>query len=312
MKRFVKILKWTSIVLLLIIAGLLTAVYSRQNLKFTAPYPDIKASNDSVVIARGRHLVYTTAHCINCHSKHNADSLIAAGLEVPLSGGVLFDLELGKIYSKNITSDNETGIGKYTDGEIARVLRFGVHPDGRPVYDFMPFHNMTDDDLTAVISYLRTQTPVVNKVPNNQLNFMGKAVNAFLVTPVGPEGEPPKSIKQDTSAEYGRYITLYVAECNGCHTKRDMAGRYIGEPFAGGNDVEGYLTPNLTPDSTARIFGWTKETFIRRFRAGKLIPDSPMPWNSFRNMTDEELTAIYNFLRTTKPVKNLVPLKPKA
>ena len=72
------------------------------------------------------------------------------------------------------------------------MLRYGVHPDGRPVYDFMPFHNMTDEDLTAIISYLRTQDPVKNQVPNNQLNFMGKAVRAFLVTPVGPEGEPAK------------------------------------------------------------------------------------------------------------------------
>jgi len=312
MKRFRKILEWTGIILLVLIVGLVTAVYSRQNLKFTAPYPEIKTSTDSAVIARGRHLVYSSAHCINCHSTHNADSLVAAGLEVPLSGGVLFNLDLGKIYSKNITSDKETGIGKYNDGEIARALRYGVHPDGGPVYDFMPFHNMCDDDLTAVISYLRTQSPVQNVVPENELNFVGKTVRAFLVVPVGPDGEPAKSVKQDTTAEYGKYLTLYVAECNGCHTKRDLAGKFIGEPFAGGNDIDGYLAPNLTPDSTARIFGWTKEIFIRRFRAGKLIPDSPMPWNSFRNMTDDELTAIYHYLRSTNPVKNAVPLKAKS
>src|SRR4030095_12276220 len=114
-----KILKWTGIVVLTLIVALTIVTASRQNLKYDAPYPNMKASTDSAVIARGKHLVTGAAHCINCHSTQKVDSLVDAGKSVSLSGGVMFDLEVGKIYSKNITPDRETGIGKYTDREIA-------------------------------------------------------------------------------------------------------------------------------------------------------------------------------------------------
>jgi len=302
MKRIKKIAKWTGLILFLLITGLSLTIASRQNLHYDAPYPNIHASTDSTVIARGKHLVYSSAHCIDCHHKGNPDSLIALGQEVPLSGGFVFDLPFGKIYSKNITSDKETGIGKYTDAEIARALRYGVHPDGTVVFDFMPFHNTSDEDLTAIISFLRTQHPVHNPVPDHQPNLMGNIVKAFLVKPAGPVGEVPKTVSPDTTAAYGRYIALHLAECNGCHTRRDMTGAFVGEPFAGGNNIEGFMTPNLTPDPSGRIYKWTKQDFINRFHKGRLIPGTPMPWNSFRRMTDDELTALYNFLKTLKPV----------
>lgn len=307
MKKLKKILKWTGIVLLILITTLSITVAARQNLKFDAPYPDIKASLDTAVINHGRHLVYTTAHCINCHYKGNADSIISLGQEVPLTGGYVFDLPVGKIYSKNITPDNETGIGRRTDAEIARMLRYGVRPDGTAVFDFMPYHNTSDEDLTAIISFLRSQKPVHNKVPDHEPNILGYVVKAFLVKPVGPTGEPVKSVKQDSSAAYGEYLAMHVSECNGCHTKRDMTGAFIGEPFAGGNDIEGFMSPNLTPHSSGRIYGWTKQNFIDRFRMGKLYPKSPMPWNSFKRMTDDELSAIYEYLHTIKPVKAVYP-----
>ena len=301
MKKLKKTIKWTGIIVLALIGGLAITVMARQNVKYEAPYPNIIASTDSAVIARGKHLVYSSAHCIDCHNKQNSDSLINLGQEVPLSGGVAFELPVGKIYTKNITPDKETGIGRYSDGEIARALRYGVHPNGTAVFDFMPFHNTSDEDLTAIISYLRAQKPVKNRVPDHELNAIGKAVNAFMIKPVGPTGEVPKVVKPDTTAVYGKYLALSVAECSGCHTKRNLAGEFTGASFAGGNEIDGFITPNLTPDSSGKIFNWSKELFIERFRMGKLIPKSPMPWNSFKRMTDDELTAIYHFLRTLKP-----------
>lgn len=303
MRRLKKTIKWTVVTLLLLITGVTVTVLARQNLKYVASYPDIKASADTAVIARGKHLIYSSAHCIDCHNKVNPDSLISLGQEIPLTGGVLFKLPVGEIYSKNITPDKETGIGNFTDAEIARALRYGVHPDGTAVYDFMPFHNTSDEDLTAIISYLRAQKPVRNEVPQNELNTVGKIVKAFMVKPVGPDGEVPKAVAPDTTDLYGKYLALSVAECNGCHTERNLAGKFIGEPFAGGSNIDGFITPNLTPDSSGRIFNWTREMFIDRFRMGKLIPKSPMPWNSFKRMTDAELTAVYNYLKTIKPVK---------
>jgi mono/diheme cytochrome c family protein len=223
-------------------------------------------------------------------------------------------LPIGKIYAKNITPD-KTGIGNMTDAEFARALRYGVRRDGKALFDFMPFHNTSDEDLVAIISYLRHQPPVKNEVPENTLNLVGKAVNAFLLKPAGPVGEIPASIKQDTSVVYGQYLANNVANCRGCHTNRDlMTGAFTGEDYAGGLKMEevtdsgtySITTPNLTPDPTGRIKGWSQEQFIKRFRTGKLISQSHMPWGPFSRMSDDELKAIYNFLQTVKPVHNEV------
>jgi mono/diheme cytochrome c family protein len=309
MRRFKKILKWTGIILLLILTGLTVTVMARQNITYERPYPNITASADSNVILRGKHLVFGAAHCADCHSKANADSLINLGQRVDLTGGVVFDLPVGKIYSRNITPDKETGIGNFTDAEIARALRYGVHRDGTVVFDFMPFHDLSDEDMTAIISYLRAQKPVKNKVPETSLNLLGKAVKAFMVKPVGPSGEVPKQVKKDSSAIYGEYLANNVANCRGCHTIRTLSGEYTGEFYAGGGDIDGFITPNITPDSTSRIFGWSEKNFLDRFRMGKLVKKSPMPWQSFGRMSDEELKAIYAYLKTLNPVKTVTEKK---
>src|SRR5688572_32788615 len=125
-----KILKWTGLVLLFIILGVTITVLARQNVVYERPYPAIAASTDSSVILKGKHLVFGAGHCADCHFKGNSDSLLKLGKEVPLTGGIVFDLPVGKIYSGNITPDKETGIGNLTDAEIARTLRYGVHADG--------------------------------------------------------------------------------------------------------------------------------------------------------------------------------------
>lgn len=307
-----KFLKWTGIILLFIIAGLFIIIAVRQNRKFDAPYPAIRASADSTIIARGKAIIFGPAHCANCHAPAEMEQQVSRGIEAPLSGGQVFDLPIGKIYSKNITPD-KTGIGDMTDAEFARALRYGVRRDGTALFDFMPFHNTSDEDLIAIISYLRHQPPVTNEVPENKLNLLGKTVNAFLLKPAGPIGEVPASIKRDTSVLYGQYLANNVANCRGCHTNRDlMTGAFTGEDYAGGLKMEAVTdagtysitTPNLTPDPTGRIKGWSQEQFINRFRIGKLIPQSHMPWAPFSRMSDDELKAIYNFLQTVKPVRN--------
>jgi mono/diheme cytochrome c family protein len=308
MKKF---FKWTGIIILILVVGVTIVTATRQHLKYEAPYPDIHASADSAIIAKGKHIIFGAAHCVNCHSTANADSLILLGQDVPLSGGLKFELPFGNFYTKNLTPDSATGIGRYTDGEIARVLRYSVHANGEAVPAFMATQNLSDEDLTAIISYLRSTKPVYNKVPDNKLNIMGRIIMAYLVKPVGPSVEIPKSLNNDTSAQYGKYLANVVANCNGCHTKRDMTGAYVGEPFGGGGPFEepGLPTltpPNLTTDSTSRIFGWTQEDFVNRFRVGKTIPHTHMPWNAFKRMNEDELKAIYNYLKTLKPVKNYV------
>lgn len=307
-----KILKWTGITVLLLIAGIVIATASRQHLTYDAPYPDIKASSDSVVIARGRHIVLGPGHCVDCHSPvRNTDSLLALGQEVPLTGGFAFDLPFGKFYTRNLTPDASTGIGHYSDAELGRLLRYSVKKNGEAALPFMPFQEMSDEDLTAIVSYLRSLKPVSNKVPDHQYNLLGRVIKAFMIKPSGPAGQPPVSVPEDSTADYGKHMVMAVANCNECHTRRDGVGNYVGEHMAGGNEFreEGkptLVTPNLTPDPSGRIFNWSEEDFIRRFRMGRTIPYSHMPWESYRRMSDTELKAIYNYLRTIKAVKTEV------
>ena len=322
MKKILKILKWIGIGIGVIVIGFIIFVFSASNKKYDAPYPEITASRDSSIIARGEYLAYGPAHCVDCHSPLSYFKQKMNGEKVPLSGGMDFILPPGNIYAPNITPDPETGIGSFTDGEIARALRYGVKHDGSPLVDFMPFYYISDEDLTAIVSFLRYSTPVKNKRPANKWNFLGKAVHAFgLIKPMG-DGIIPPTPERDSTAAYGKYLAESVANCRGCHTDRNlMTGAYVGIDYAGneqfevldanGNIIEGkhLVTPNLTPDQeTGRIALWPQDAFIARMRAGAAIPGTPMPWGPYRNMSDNDLKAIYKYLHSLEPVKQATPV----
>lgn len=318
MKKFLRILKWMVICLTGILVLFIGFVYLRKNRTYEAPMPNIAASKDSAVIARGKYLVYGPAHCAHCHTPNNLMAKVDSGLIVPMSGGHKFDFgDIGIIYSPNITTDPETGIGKNTDGELARVLRYGVKRDGTALFDLMPFYDLSDSDITAIISFLRTLEPVKNDVPKNERTFLANALYAFgAISPVGlkTEGRPPllKTITPDSTVKYGEYLAKYVANCYGCHTDRNLqTGEFTGEPFAGGlrlpsevNPANTLVSPNITADpETGRLAGYTEESFIKRFRAGRLVEESMMPWGPYSRMDDLELKALYRYLKTVKPVK---------
>jgi mono/diheme cytochrome c family protein len=314
MRKVMKFLGWGFLgaVGLLCIAVLLL---SRRT--YDAPLPRIVSSKDPEVIARGRYLAYGPAHCVDCHGAAGQAAKAAAGEggDIPLSGGFEFRLPVGIIRTPNLTADLETGIGGMSDGEIARALRYGVGRDGRALAPFMPFANLSDEDLTALVSFLRSQAPVRNEVVVRELNPLGLAVVAFAIRPQGPTREVPKKVVAEATAEYGRYLVEDVGNCVGCHTQRDMVtGKFIGAPLAGGNEMRSeaspdspirFVSPNLTPHpTTGRLANWTEEVFVARFHLGRGAEGSPMPWKSFGRMNDTDLRAIYRYLSGVAPVEN--------
>ena len=299
--------------LLTVIIVFIALVASKQNKTWKAPYPDIRAVSDSAVLAHGEYLFYGPGHCLECHTDIAGYPKVVLGERLPPSGGFEFMLPIGIARTPNITSDKETGIGNLGDSTIARSLRYGVGRDGRAILDFMPFHNTCDADLQAIISYLRTLPPVKKEIQPSEFNMLGKVIKAFVLKPVGPEGEVKKTVTPSETAEYGEYLANSVANCKGCHTNRDlMTGGYIGEYYAGGFEMEVpgkagtfCVSRNLTPDpKTGHIVNWTEEQFLQRFRQGKLIPESPMPWGPFRHFSDSDLKAIWAYLHTLKPVSH--------
>jgi mono/diheme cytochrome c family protein len=295
----------------LLVSGCVALTATRQDRTFEAPLPDIHASADPDVIARGGYLVNGAAHCGDCHGAPDQEEKIARGEVVPLSGGHAFQLPVGTFYVPNITPDPETGIGRYSDEELARALRYGVHPSGHAMVPFMPFNDLADDDLAAILSYLRAQPPVAHAVPAHEPNTAGKAIKAWILEPRGPSETPKKTMKPAPTAAYGEYLADHVANCVGCHTKVNMrTGAFEGPKFGGGalhastkDPNRKFVSPNLTPDPTwGWITTWSEEMFVARMHAGRVHDGSPMPWQTFKNMNDDNLRAIYKYLRSLPPM----------
>ncbi len=301
-------------VFLLLIVGYIQFFWNK---KHDVAFPDIKAVQDSAVIARGKYLAYGPAHCGTCHMPMDKIEAVEGGEIYPLSGGWSLTIPPGTFRAPNLTPDKETGIGNRTDGELARAMRHMVKHDGSTLFPFMPFQGLSDEDLTAVISFLRSQEPVKHEVKPTELSFLGKALSAFgVVQPEGPKSTPPRAVPRDTTAVYGEYIARHVANCVGCHTERDLkTGAFIGEEFAGGFYMpadefsKGYsfVSPNLTPDpETGLITSWDQATFVTRFHKGRVHAGSPMPWGAFSRMDDVEIIALYKFLHALPPVSRKI------
>ncbi|HUK63089.1 MAG TPA: cytochrome c, partial [Dongiaceae bacterium] len=288
-------------------------VSSRQHLTFNPPYPAITASTDSSVIARGHYVVRNLVNCAGCHGDTTQHEARDRGEDVALAGGYHFDIPPGVFYVRNITPDPETGIGRIEDGAIARALRFGVGHDGRALLPFMEVQGLSDEDLTAVVSYLRSQPPVHNLVPAHRYNLLGQIVRAtVLANPVGPSGTPPQRSPHGATVENGRYLVESVTLCWACHTQRNpMTGAMAGPRFGGSTGFQDtadplhtWSPPNITSDpETGRLGKWSEDAFVSRFRQGRLLPGSPMPWQGYSHMNEDDLRAIYRYLETVPPVK---------
>ena len=319
-----RILKWLRIpALILVLIVVVFSVYvaaTWDRVYDDVPLPnDVRASMDPAVLARGEYLVYGPAHCIECHAGADALARLAEGVKQPLSGGIRFPVgPLGVVYAANLTPDTETGIGRYSDGQIARMMRWSVRPNGRAsIEPMMPFGDMSQDDLVAIISYLRAQKPVSNAVPPDEWTTMGKAVKSVssVFKPRETINPPPTAPVSKPTRERGEYLARYVSNCVGCHTPRDPnTFAATGADFSGGFEMEPipapgvdpkiwFRTPNITPKPGSALLKFPdRDTFVARFqRGGRQYPGTAMPWEAFARMTSEDLGAVYEFLHTLAP-----------
>ena len=309
-------------VLVVAVIGVAAYVAVTWDRLYEAPEPveEVTISTDPAVLARGEYLVYGPAHCVQFHGP-TMDSLerLSRGEHIQLSGGLPLVIgPLGTLYAKNLTPDPETGIGRYSDSQIARMMRWAIRPDGRATLEpLMPFSNLSEDDLAAVISYLRAQPSVRNAVPESEWTTMGKVIKSF-VSVMKPRTaiNPPKTAPaQAPTRERGEYLARYVTNCVGCHTPRDPnTFATTGPDFSGGFEMEPaplpgvdptvwYRTPNITPTAGSALTKFPdRETFIARFqRGGRQYAGSPMPWEAFARMTTEDIAALYEFLHSLEP-----------
>jgi hypothetical protein len=265
---------------------------------------------------RGRYLVEGVAHCFMCHGEQD----YAHGNSLPLPGrkgvgqivkGESFDgFSDDGLVCPNITPDKETGAGTWTDAQFERAIRHGIGHDGRELFDVMPyafFRSMTDEDVASVIVYIRSLPAVHNPLPKRSLPFEVKV-------DLHPELEPKLAPDASEQVRHGWYL-VRLAQCNDCHTPSNPDGSVRTEMmFGGGMHAQGpwgdVVTPNITPDPSG-ISHYDEAMFVKTIRTGHASGgvrelNTFMPYRYFRNMTDEDLMAIFAYLRTVPPVRHHV------
>jgi cytochrome c553 len=262
------------------------------------------AAQDPKLIERGAYLMNSIVACGNCHSQRGEKGMVLA--DKGLSGGFVFDEKPFKAFASNITPDAETGIGKWTDAQLIRAIREGIRPDGSLIGPPMPFEayrHMSDDDVRAIVAWLKAQPPVKNAVPKSEYRIK-----------LPPAWGPP--IKDKVAApsrkdpvKYGAYLAGPLGHCMECHTPWTEKGPDMKRLGAGGNPFPGpwgmAVSRNLTPHETG-LKGWTDAEIARAIREGKRRDGSPlmppMAFDWYRNIDDADMKALVAYLKSLKPL----------
>jgi mono/diheme cytochrome c family protein len=279
----------------------------------------VSAPRTPEAVARGRK--FASMLCAGCH----LDPATGA-----FSGRRMTDLppEFGVAFASNVTRDREHGIGAWSDGEIAYLLRTGVARDGRYLPPWMPkLPHLSDGDLLSIVAFLRSDDPWVRPVPAavepSRPSFLAKALASTVFKPLPyPSGRIPEPDPRDRVA-LGRYLVAGL-DCYGCHSA-DFKTMNVLEPersegfLGGGNQVldpagHPVTSTNLTPDPETGIGRWTEAQFVRALREGFRPDDSPirLPMRQFAELTAEEAGAIHAYLRTVPPIRRARPAAPPA
>jgi Cytochrome c len=318
MKKF---LKWTAylvlVLVLIVVIGVSYVIFALPNV---GKAEDIKVELTPDRIKHGKYLVQHVVPCTDCHSPRIWDRFAGPIDTTRLgAGGEVFDHSVGfpgHVIVPNITPSK---LKDWTDGELLRTFTTGVKKDGSAIFPMMPwpyFSKMDREDAYDIIAYIRTLKPIDASYPKAKLDF---PLNIIVHTMPEKATFGTRPDTKDT-VKYGAYL-VQIAACKFCHTQDNKGELIAGMEFAGGrafgmpNDRT-VRTANITPDKTTGIGSWRKADFLARFRAFKNPAQAPkigpkdfqtiMPWWVYSGMTDQDLGAIYTYLRTVKPVKNSV------
>ena len=302
-------LKWTGV----LSAGLFTLIpaallvlallgFARLNARYDNPAPAIQVTGTQAQIARGEMLANL---CVSCH---------APGDQLPLSGSnfaAKFEFPpLGTLYAPNLTPAGN--IRDWSDGEVIRAIREGVHRDGRALL-IMPagsYRKMSDNDVQSLVAYLRAQPATGEPTPENQLNLLGAIF--MNLSDLRTAQQPVVSVSAPAvgTPEYGKYLVDIIG-CSECHGSRLEGKLDTGQPG-----------PPAGPNLTQIVPHWTEGEFMTFFNSGRLpggsvVPiltlssgfsEPRMPWPMVRAVTtDADLEAIYAYLHSLPPVESPTP-----
>ena len=317
MKRIFKILGYTLLTVLLLLAIALGYIYFSgiPHYKYDIPkeMAALQAPRDSAHVARGAKIA--TLLCNACHK----------GEDGKLTGKLMPDMpkELAPSYSLNITQDKEHGIGNWTDGELYYFLRTGIHSDGHWSPPFMPkFPLMADEDLYSIIAWLRSDDPALapdpHEFPPTKWNLLVKFLSHVAIFPPPLPEQPIVIPDSSNQIAFGRYVADGLCACYACHsadfTKQDALHPEKSLGFYGGGNpmlnLEGELalSANITLDDETGIGTWTQQQFLDAVKYGKNPKGGPLYYPMFPHTTlsDTEVNAVWAYLQTVPKIKNKV------
>ena len=294
MRRF---LKWFGLIvggLLGVFLVLLVVLYfvgSRKvNRTYDVPIASVAVPSDAATIAKGKHYIEAVGICQVCHGQNLGGPNIETCKDVPCTG-FSNDSFFGKMMPTNLTS-GRGGIGNvFTNEDYVRAIRHGIGQDNKALL-IMPseqFNKISDEDLGAIIAYLKTLPPVENELNESGLGPLGRILAGFAggllpATLIDHTVRRTASPVAGGSAEYGEYLAEI---CTVCHGEQLAGGRVPGD--------DRVKAPNITPGGASG--SWTRSEFVDTIRGGitprgNLMDPNFMPWNRFAQMTDDELGAI--------------------
>ena len=271
------------------------------------PLTDVRFEATGHRVDRGQYLTEHLLQCFICHSERDWTQPGAPPIEARKgAGAVLSERGERRVVAPNITPDEATGAGTWTDDMLARAIREGIGHDGRGLYWgmwYQSFAILSDEDVASVVVYLRTIPAVRNALPATRLPADELLENAAYPKPITA---PVVGPAPGDRLALGRYL-VNLADCAGCHTSWSSP-RNPGL-LAGGNPIgrgprSAYST-NITRHESGA--GYPTDTFIRVMRTGKGGSLSPvMPWAVFKGLSDDDLAAISEALGGVQPVAHYI------
>ncbi|MEQ8219189.1 MAG: c-type cytochrome [Arenibacter sp.] len=313
MKKGLKILG-VSIGLIVLLLGITVIFIGANDIpSYKVEKIDFKVNSSPVAIARGEKLAVML--CASCHLNHRTNKL---------TGQKMMDAppEFGEIYSQNITQDKTYGIGDWTDGELVYLLRTGIKRDGKYSPPYMAkLPHMADQDINAIISFLRSDHPMVKADPTPDVppkpSLLTKILCRVAFKPLPMPTQAIPLPNADDSVELGKYLA-HNLDCFSCHSADFKTNDFLNPElsdgyFGGGNkplNLQGrvMLTSNLTPDKETGIGNWNKEDFVNALKYGQIKGEKALtyPMLPYSQLTDAEAGAIFEYLQTIPPIKNKV------
>ena len=271
-------------------------------------------STDKQLIAKGQYIFALSGGCA-CHTVPKGS---------PNAGGRAFPIPFGTVYSTNITQDKETGLGKWSDQQIRDAITKGIDDEGERIIPVMPYEaysGMAQEDLNALVAYLRTIKPVKKATPELKTwaPFMRSLGIPIFLKVFGRSATPPAQAPQ-SGIERGRYLVEHVSLCGDCHTPRNSIGVPNRSMYLAGADKKigplGQAVANITPDKETGIGDWKREDIAELLISGtkpdldnvqglmlEVIQGTP---HGFKDMKREDALAIADYLKTVPPVKNKI------